>query len=54
MRMPKVIYELGGVSADGFIVGPDGKLHRFRNEQTRALAGQLLGRRLYKTMVGTQ
>src|SRR5919106_761332 len=48
------------VSADGYIVGPDGKfdwampdeeLHRFHNEQTRALAGHLLGRRLYETMV---
>jgi dihydrofolate reductase len=60
MRMPKVIFEMGGISADGYIVGPDGKsdwsmpdeeLHRFHNEQTRALAGQLLGRRLYETMV---
>src|SRR4051812_36646221 len=60
MRMPKVIYAMGGVSADGYIVGPDGKfdwavpddeLHRFHNEQTRALAGHLLGRRLYETMV---
>ena len=50
--MPKVIYAMGGVSADGYIVGPDGKfdwsvpdeeLHRFHNEQMRALAGQLLG-----------
>ena len=58
--MPNVIYAIGGVSADGYIVGPDGKfdwstpdeeLHRFRNEQTRALAGHLLGRRLYETMV---
>jgi dihydrofolate reductase len=58
--MPKVIYKMGGVSADGYIVGPDGKfdwttpdeeLHRFHNEQTRALAGYLLGRRLYETMV---
>jgi dihydrofolate reductase len=58
--MPKVIYAMGGVSADGYIVGPDGKfdwsvpddeLHRFHNEQTRALAGHLLGRRLYETMV---
>lgn len=58
--MPKVIYTMGGVSADGYIVGPDGKfdwsvpdeeLHRFHNEQTRALAGHLLGRRLYETMV---
>jgi dihydrofolate reductase len=60
MRMPKVIYEMGGVSADGYIVGPDGRfdwavpdeeLHRFHNEQARALAGHLLGRRLYETMV---
>src|SRR4051794_35603673 len=58
--MPKVIYQMGGVSADGYVVGPDGKfdwampdeeLHRFHNEQTRALAGHLLGRRLYETMV---
>ena len=58
--MPKVIYSTGGVSADGYIVGPDGKfdwsvpdeeLHRFHNEQTRALAGHLLGRRLYETML---
>lgn len=42
--MPKVIYGMGGVSADGYIVGPDGKfdrsrpdeeLHRFDNEQTQ-------------------
>jgi dihydrofolate reductase len=58
--MPKVIYKMGGVSADGYVVGPDGKfdwsepdeeLHRFHNEQTRALAGHLLGRRLYETML---
>lgn len=59
--MPKVIYKMGGVSADGYIVGPDGKfdnwsmpdeeLHRFHNEQTRALAGHMLGRRLYETML---
>ena len=30
---------------------PDEELHRFHNEQTRALAGHLLGRRLYETMV---
>jgi dihydrofolate reductase len=56
----KVIYKMGGVTADGYIVGPDGKfdwsvpdeeLHRFHNEHTRALAGQLLGRRLYETML---
>jgi hypothetical protein len=58
--MPKVIYEMGGVSADGYVVGPDGKfdwsvpdedLHRVHNEKVRALAGQLLGRRLYETML---
>ena len=58
--MPEVIYAMGGVSADGYIVGPDGKsdwsmpdeeLRRFHNEQTRALAGHLLGRRLYETIV---
>lgn len=57
--MPKVIYEMG-VSADGYIAGPDGnfdwsapdeELHRFHNEQARGLAGHLLGRRLYETMV---
>jgi dihydrofolate reductase len=59
MRMPNVIYEMSA-SADGYIVGPDGKfdwsmpdeeLHLFHNEQVRALAGHLLGRRLYETMV---
>src|ERR671917_276327 len=58
--MPKVIYSMGGVSADGYVAGPDGKfdwampdeeLHRFHNQQARALAGHLLGRRLYETMV---
>ena len=58
--MPSVIYSMGGVSADGYIVGPDGKfdwgipddeLHRFHNERVRALGGHLLGRRLYETMV---
>jgi len=58
--MSKVIYSMGGVSADGYIVGPDGKfdwtapdeeIHRFHNERVRALGGHLLGRRLYETMV---
>jgi dihydrofolate reductase len=57
--MPKVIYEMN-VSADGYVVGPDGKfdwsrpdeeIHRFHNEQVRALGGHLLGRRLYETML---
>jgi dihydrofolate reductase len=58
--MPSVIYSMGGVSADGYIVGPDGKfdwtapdeeLHRFHNERVGALGGHLLGRRLYETML---
>ena len=58
--MPKVIYSMGGVSADGYIYGPDGRfdwgapdeeLHSFHNDQVRALAGHLLGRRLYETML---
>ncbi len=56
--MPNVIYEMG-VSADGYIAGPDGtfdwavpdeELHRFHNDQARTLGGHLLGRRLYETM----
>jgi dihydrofolate reductase len=58
--MSKVIYEMGGVSADGYVVGPDGKfdwsvpdeeLHQVHNDKVRALGGQLLGRRLYETML---
>jgi dihydrofolate reductase len=30
---------------------PDDEVHRFHNEQARALAGHLLGRRLYETML---
>jgi dihydrofolate reductase len=57
--MPKVIFEMA-VSADGYIVGPDGKfdwsipdeeLHRVHNDSARELAGHLLGRRLYETML---
>ncbi len=49
-----------GVSLDGFIAGPDGKidwsapdeeLHRFHNQQTREIGAHLCGRRLYDTMV---
>ncbi|MCD6015559.1 MAG: deaminase [Solirubrobacterales bacterium] len=49
-----------GVSLDGFIAGPEGEigwaapdeeLHRFHNEQTRAMGGHLCGRRLYEEMV---
>lgn len=57
--MPKAIYEMN-VSADGYVVGPDGsfdwsvpddELHSFHNDQVRALGGHLLGRRLYETML---
>jgi dihydrofolate reductase len=50
-----------GVSLDGYIAGPggdidwsapDAELHRFHNEQTRALGAELCGRRLYETMLG--
>jgi hypothetical protein len=64
MRMSKVIYAMGGVSADGCIVGPDGQsdgsmpdveLQRLHSEQLPALAGHLLGRRLTTTaVVGTR
>ena len=58
--MRKLIYSMG-TSLDGFIAGPGGEidwgapdeeLHRFHNEQTGELGGQLLGRRLYETMLG--
>lgn len=48
-----------GVSADGFVAGPNGELdwsapdpelHRFHNERTRRLEAHLLGRRLYEVM----
>src|SRR5215216_145405 len=48
------------VSLDGYIAGPDGdfswsrpdeEIHRFHNEQARALDAHFLGRRLYETMV---
>jgi dihydrofolate reductase len=53
-----LVYSMG-VSADGYITGPHGEgdwaapdeeLHRFHNEQTRALDAHLLGRRLYDVM----
>ena len=56
--MRKLIYSMG-VSLDGYIVGPDGKfdwaapdeeLHRFHNEQARAVGVDLYGRRLYEVM----
>jgi dihydrofolate reductase len=55
----KLIYSMS-VSLDGYISGPDGEidfsvpdveLHRFHNERVRELGGQLLGRRLYETML---
>jgi dihydrofolate reductase len=48
------------LSADGYIAGPDGsfdwakpsrELHRFHNERVGAVDAQLLGRRLYETML---
>lgn len=57
--MGKVVYS-ATVSLDGYIAGPAGEidwsapdleLHRFHNEQVRGAAVQLLGRRLYETMV---
>lgn len=58
--MPKLIYKMGGISADGYIVGPDGRfdwsdpdqeLHQFHSEQLRGRSGYLLGRRLYQSML---
>jgi dihydrofolate reductase len=55
----KLIYAMG-VSADGFIAGPDGdfswtepseELFRFHTNQVRQLGAHLCGRRLYETMV---
>src|SRR3954453_22118971 len=56
--MRKLIYSMG-VSLDGFIAGPAGKidwsapdeeLHRFHNQQARETGAHLYGRRLYETM----
>jgi dihydrofolate reductase len=56
--MRKVIYSMG-VSLDGFVAGPDGRfgwaapdeeVHRFHNEQARAVGVNLYGRRMYETM----
>ncbi|MBA2631149.1 MAG: dihydrofolate reductase [Thermoleophilaceae bacterium] len=56
--MRKLIYSMG-VSLDGFIAGPDGEidwsvpdeeLHRFHNQQARAVGAHLYGRRLYEEM----
>lgn len=57
--MRQLIYSMG-VSLDGFIAGPRGQidwsapdeeLHRFHNQQARALGGHVCGRRLYETML---
>jgi dihydrofolate reductase len=57
--MRKLIYSMG-VSADGFIAGPNGEidwsvpgeeLHRFHNRQADELGMHLLGRRLYEVML---
>ncbi|HET7416621.1 MAG TPA: dihydrofolate reductase family protein [Solirubrobacterales bacterium] len=48
------------LSLDGYVAGPDGsfawgapseELHRFHNERVAAVDAQLLGRRLYETML---
>ncbi len=57
--MRSVMYSMT-MSLDGFINGPGGEidwsapdeeLHRFHNERTRTVGAQLLGRRLYETML---
>lgn len=57
--MGKLIYSMSA-SLDGFIAGPDGdigwsapspELHRFHNDRVRETGTQLLGRRLYETML---
>lgn len=49
-----------GLTADGYVAGSDGsfawgapseELHRFHNERVAAIDAQLLGRRLYETML---
>lgn len=56
--MGKLIFSMT-VSLDGYIAdangaidwsAPDEELHRFHNQQTSALGGHILGRRLYETM----
>jgi dihydrofolate reductase len=56
--MRKLIYSMG-VSLDGFITDPEGKidwtapdeeLHRFHNQHVRETGAHLLGRRLYEEM----
>jgi dihydrofolate reductase len=58
--MGRLLYSMGGISLDGFVEGPDGdfgwgapdeELHQFHNDRVRSQAAQLLGRKLYETMV---
>jgi dihydrofolate reductase len=55
----KLIYSMS-LTLDGYIAGPDGgfdwgapdeELHRFHNQRVAELDAQLLGRRLYETML---
>jgi dihydrofolate reductase len=57
--MRSVIYSMN-VSLDGYIVGPDGsfdwtepdeEVFRFWTDQTRELAAEVMGRKLYETML---
>src|SRR3954451_9976700 len=54
-----IVYSMSA-SADGYVNGPDGtfdwsvpseELHRFHNQRVAETGAQLLGRRLYETMV---
>jgi dihydrofolate reductase len=56
---PAVVFAMS-VSLDGYIAGPGGdiswsppdeELHRFHNERVRGAGVQLMGRRLYETML---
>jgi dihydrofolate reductase len=56
----RTFYYALGISADGFINGPDGtfgwaapddELHRFHNQQTAETGVLLLGRRMYEQML---
>src|SRR5690349_9800052 len=59
LRVRKVTYSMG-MSADGFIVGPDGEIAgtapdeemwQFVMDEIRAVDVHLMGRRLYETML---
>jgi dihydrofolate reductase len=56
----RTLYYSLSVSADGYVKGPDGtfdwsvpddELHRFHNRRVAEIGVQLLGRRLYETML---